>query len=300
MGYKRQGISPKLRFEVFKKDKFTCQYCGRMAPEVILEVDHIKPVAEGGTNDIINLVTSCKECNSGKGKRELPEESVFRLQEDQIKELAERKEQLEQMIEWRKELISYQNSQVDNAAEFFETCYGNTQKLTADDKKNLEKVIKRFSFNEVIDAIEIASKSYSFEEGLEKIPGICWNTKQQREEPWLYYVNYIMKVLKKYDIKFVPYLKVKTYAKYYIQNEEEFKRFKSSLSLCKNERESLVCFFRRFNQCFMRLNGKKVVVPMENLDECLEQKEKERQEAIERGEMISLDPSIMSLTITNK
>ena len=297
MGYKRQGISPKLRFEVFKKDKFTCQYCGRMAPEVILEVDHIKPVAEGGTNDLINLVTSCKECNSGKGKRELPEESVFRLQESQIKELAERKEQLEQMIEWRKELISYQNSQVDNAADFFETCYGNTQKLTSDDKANLEKAIKRFSFNEVINAIEIASKTYTFDEGLEKIPGICWNINQQKEEPWLYYVNYIMKVLKRYDIRFVPYGKVKTYAKYYIQNEEEFERFKNALKICNNERENIIDFFKRFMRCFRRGDNKRIVVPMDKLDEYLEQEKNEMRKAIERGEVISLDPNIMSLTI---
>lgn len=34
---KRKSISKKLRFEVFKRDGFTCQYCGRMAPDVVLE-----------------------------------------------------------------------------------------------------------------------------------------------------------------------------------------------------------------------------------------------------------------------
>ena len=64
---KRQPISKKLRFEVFKRDSFTCQYCGLKAPDVILEVDHIKPVKEGGTNDLLNLITSCYICNRGKG-----------------------------------------------------------------------------------------------------------------------------------------------------------------------------------------------------------------------------------------
>ena len=50
---KRKNLPKKIRFEVFKRDSFTCQYCGRMAPDVILEVDHILPVAEGGTNNII-------------------------------------------------------------------------------------------------------------------------------------------------------------------------------------------------------------------------------------------------------
>lgn len=59
----RKPISKKIRFEVFKRDKFTCQYCGRSAPDVILEIDHLNPVINGGDNDILNLVTSCRDCN---------------------------------------------------------------------------------------------------------------------------------------------------------------------------------------------------------------------------------------------
>lgn len=66
---KRQPISKALRFEVFKRDKFTCQYCGRSAPDVNLQIDHIHPVAKGGDNDILNLITSCADCNSGKRDR---------------------------------------------------------------------------------------------------------------------------------------------------------------------------------------------------------------------------------------
>ena len=45
---KRKALSQKIRFEVFKRDSFTCQYCGRKAPDVVLQVDHIVPVAKGG------------------------------------------------------------------------------------------------------------------------------------------------------------------------------------------------------------------------------------------------------------
>ena len=48
---KRKSLTKKVRFEVFKRDSFTCQYCGRTAPSVILEVDHIKPVCDGGQNE---------------------------------------------------------------------------------------------------------------------------------------------------------------------------------------------------------------------------------------------------------
>lgn len=107
MARKRQSISKTLRFEVFKRDKFTCQYCGRMAPDVVLEIDHITPVKEGGNNDILNLVTSCKDCNRGKGCRKISQRKELDIQQDQLKELAERREQLEFLVKWREELKKY-------------------------------------------------------------------------------------------------------------------------------------------------------------------------------------------------
>jgi hypothetical protein len=60
------SISTRTRFEVFKRDEFTCQYCGRQVPDVVLEVDHIVPRVEGGDDAFENLLTSCTDCNRGK------------------------------------------------------------------------------------------------------------------------------------------------------------------------------------------------------------------------------------------
>lgn len=68
---KRKSLSKKLRFEVFKRDEFICTYCGRKPPGVVLQVDHVIPVADGGLNTIENLTTSCFDCNSGKSDRAL-------------------------------------------------------------------------------------------------------------------------------------------------------------------------------------------------------------------------------------
>lgn len=68
---KRKAISKKLRFDVFKRDGFSCQYCGATPPGVMLHVDHIHPVSLGGTNAIDNLITSCEPCNLGKGAASL-------------------------------------------------------------------------------------------------------------------------------------------------------------------------------------------------------------------------------------
>lgn len=61
-----RSISLALRFEVMKKDGFRCYYCGRRPPEVELEVDHIWPVSLGGETEMMNLTTSCFDCNRGK------------------------------------------------------------------------------------------------------------------------------------------------------------------------------------------------------------------------------------------
>ena len=62
----RMPISPKLRYQIFKRDKFTCRYCGAKAPKIALELDHIVPVSRGGDNDPMNLITACQQCNRGK------------------------------------------------------------------------------------------------------------------------------------------------------------------------------------------------------------------------------------------
>ena len=64
--YGRQPIPRKLRHEVFKRDGYRCRECGSSKDETSLEIDHIVPVAKGGTNDIDNLQTLCRECNQKK------------------------------------------------------------------------------------------------------------------------------------------------------------------------------------------------------------------------------------------
>jgi 5-methylcytosine-specific restriction endonuclease McrA len=66
----RKVISRSPRFEVFKRDSCKCQYCGAEAPNILLHIDHVKPVADGGTIELTNLITACQSCNLGK--RDVP------------------------------------------------------------------------------------------------------------------------------------------------------------------------------------------------------------------------------------
>ena len=60
------SLSKRIRFEVLRRDSHTCQYCGQMAPDVVLHIDHVEPKALGGSEKPDNLVTACKDCNAGK------------------------------------------------------------------------------------------------------------------------------------------------------------------------------------------------------------------------------------------
>jgi hypothetical protein len=68
---KRKSTGKRLRFSVFQRDHFTCQYCGAQPPDVVLVCDHIMPAAKGGTNTIDNLISACEACNQGKADRSL-------------------------------------------------------------------------------------------------------------------------------------------------------------------------------------------------------------------------------------
>lgn len=60
------AISKRLRFEILRRDGNTCRYCGASAPAVAIVVDHVTPIALGGSDDPANLVAACHDCNAGK------------------------------------------------------------------------------------------------------------------------------------------------------------------------------------------------------------------------------------------
>jgi 5-methylcytosine-specific restriction endonuclease McrA len=68
-------VSRRTRFKVLERDGHRCRYCGRTASEIALDVDHVKPVREGGTDDMDNLVAACIDCNSGKSGHPLRAQS---------------------------------------------------------------------------------------------------------------------------------------------------------------------------------------------------------------------------------
>lgn len=154
------SLSKKLRFEVLKRDSFTCQYCGKAAPDAVLQVDHIHPKASGGTDDILNLITSCVDCNQGKKHRLLSDDSAMQKRKAQLDELQERREQLDMMLEWQKGLSAIEDDSVQAVCELWQTLTeGYT--LTDSGKKIIKKLITKWSLPKVMDAMRISVSQYA-------------------------------------------------------------------------------------------------------------------------------------------
>jgi 5-methylcytosine-specific restriction endonuclease McrA len=57
------------RRNVFKRDRFTCQYCGRQPGSEELTIDHVVPRSHGGRSSWENCVLACVACNHRKADR---------------------------------------------------------------------------------------------------------------------------------------------------------------------------------------------------------------------------------------
>lgn len=155
----RKPISKKTRFEVFKRDSFKCQYCGRSSPDVILHIDHIKAVSKGGDNNLINLITSCADCNGGKSNRALDDDSALAKQRAQLEELNVKREQLELMLKWREGLKGMVDDQIAIIAKEWKE---RIPKYPMKDHgiQGAKRLLKKYSLDDILSALETSVDQY--------------------------------------------------------------------------------------------------------------------------------------------
>lgn len=172
MATKRKSLSKKTRFDVFKRDGFKCMYCGAHPPSVLLEVDHIVPVAGGGTNSADNLVTACEPCNRGKAAVSL--DIVPQGLADKAAAVAEREEQLKGFHS----VMESKRKRLDAEAWELMNMWREEQDSAPRDWMNsMRMFLDKLGYHEVRHSIEIAmAKSFYKEEKTWRyFCGICWN-----------------------------------------------------------------------------------------------------------------------------
>lgn len=176
----RKAISKKTRFEVFKRDKFTCQYCGAHPPDVVLHVDHIVAVAAGGESDMDNYTTACQPCNAGKGARNL--KSVPQSLSDKAAEVAEREAQL---LGWHAVMAGRRDRIEDDMWDVAEALVpgSSTNGMKRDWTASIRRFNESLSKPAVLEAADIARAKgfYSDNKTFRYFCGVCWNRLREKE-----------------------------------------------------------------------------------------------------------------------
>jgi hypothetical protein len=176
----RKRISKGVRFEVFKRDAFSCQYCGATPPGAILHVDHITPVAGGGGNDIDNLITACSTCNLGKSATPLT--SIPKSLREKAAEVSEREAQIRgysEILEARRQRIEAEMWDVAAAIEGVD----HIDEYSRRSLEGIKMFLERLPFTEVLRAAEIACAKFNRggNRAFRYFCGVCWNKIKEVE-----------------------------------------------------------------------------------------------------------------------
>lgn len=170
----RISLSKKIRFDVFKRDGFCCQYCGNTPPTIVLECDHIIPVSKGGPDDIDNLITSCFDCNRGKSNIEL------NILPQKTSEKAELIQEKEEQYKAYKKLLSSIEKRIKKEMNKVDAVYSSyfPEYILSDGFRinSLKKFIVSLGLPIVEKAMNTACYKIKHKDGAIKyFCAICWN-----------------------------------------------------------------------------------------------------------------------------
>lgn len=168
----RKSTGKKLRFDVFKRDGFACSYCGKTPPAVILEIDHVIPLADGGPDDIANLTTACLDCNRGKGARpltDLPESLSSRL--ELMEEKREQVRQFERVMaaarrKTERDIDKVERALLDDLGEAFTDSF----------RASVRMFLSKLPTPIVLEAARKATRWPGGHARVKYFCGICWRT----------------------------------------------------------------------------------------------------------------------------
>lgn len=180
------AVSKRLRFEVLRRDEHTCQYCGETAPSVTLHVDHVVPVALGGTDNPGNLVAACKDCNSGKTS--VPSDAPL-IQKVNAHAAAYALTLTDKMTRIREEL--YRNGEyIEEFLDLWNAWKGVESKQAVPLPSDYKDSLRRWCAMGVpIDLLEYAIEVAMTKKGLQSdeyryMAGVIWRTLDEQETPY--------------------------------------------------------------------------------------------------------------------
>lgn len=147
------SVGKRLRFEVLKRDGFRCAYCGCTALAEGLQVDHVVPVAGGGSDDPANLITACTSCNQGKSDVPLDES---RLTHENSREAAlEHSEQIREYLRAQNEVDLARSECLQYVCDRYKDMRGEWPYVRLADR--LPGILRKHPLPRVVNAIEVVA-----------------------------------------------------------------------------------------------------------------------------------------------
>ncbi|SKD35918.1 HNH endonuclease, putative [Mycobacteroides abscessus subsp. massiliense] len=169
------AVSKRLRFEVLRRDNHTCRYCGRSAPGVQLTVDHVVPVALGGTDTADNLVAACSDCNSGKSSAAPDQHLVAKVSDDSVRWAAALRQAAE-------ENRLHDNSAVYDAVISAWTSYRRDQ-IPKDYRQTIDQFLAAgLPADDIVQMAHVADAKPSIYNRWSYFCGCCWSRIRKLQE----------------------------------------------------------------------------------------------------------------------
>ena len=176
------AISKKLRFEIFKRDNFSCQYCGKTPPQVTLEIDHINPKKLKGDDDINNLITACFDCN--RGKKHIPLKTVPNTIQTNMEILREREIQISEYNKLLRKIVRRENTTIEEICSVYNSYFKGWQYSDNFKEATLRRFAKQLPKESILEALHIACQKYDQDRSIKYFCGICWNKIKGVKQPW--------------------------------------------------------------------------------------------------------------------
>lgn len=159
------AVTKRTRFEVLKRDDYTCRYCRSAEGE--LTIDHVVPIALGGTDESDNLVAACRDCNSGKASTSPTEETVADVKEADIKWAAAMARAAEIRAADRRIAHQYLDTFLEEWPSF--------HSLPNDADVTLESFrLAGLPIEEVLDAVRVTHAARGVQSRFRYFAGVCW------------------------------------------------------------------------------------------------------------------------------
>jgi len=168
------SLSKRTRFEVFKRDGFTCAYCGRKPPVVTLQVDHILAKSRGGSFSRENLITACFDCNAGKSN--VPLTAIPEVLREKRARLQEQQDQVRAYNRLLESIDRTTRKSIEEISAAYTSSFPGYELTDQFKNSSLRRFLAKLPKVELINAMIKASTRFrNRDDAIKYFCGICWS-----------------------------------------------------------------------------------------------------------------------------